>query len=128
MAGCHLSEGVWRNGSASDSRSEGWEFESLCPQDFRYIPVSGPRIPQTSVNCKNNHYGTCNHDIDKWNNNDLNCNNNDNNDTNNNNNIDTNTSTSTNTPMHTHSNNKTNPNPNPNPNPNTNTNTSTTYY
>jgi hypothetical protein len=21
--------GVWRNGSASDSRSEGWEFESL---------------------------------------------------------------------------------------------------
>ena len=23
--------GVWRNGSASDSRSEGWEFESLCP-------------------------------------------------------------------------------------------------
>ena len=21
---------VWRNGSASDSRSEGWEFESLC--------------------------------------------------------------------------------------------------
>ncbi len=26
------STGVWRNGSASDSRSEGWEFESLCPQ------------------------------------------------------------------------------------------------
>ena len=25
--------GVWRNGSASDSRSEGWEFESLCPHD-----------------------------------------------------------------------------------------------
>ena len=25
------SAGVWRNGSASDSRSEGWEFESLCP-------------------------------------------------------------------------------------------------
>jgi hypothetical protein len=24
-------EGVWRNGSASDSRSEGWEFESLRP-------------------------------------------------------------------------------------------------
>ena len=23
--------GLWRNGSASDSRSEGWEFESLCP-------------------------------------------------------------------------------------------------
>ena len=26
-----VSTGVWRNGSASDSRSEGWEFESLCP-------------------------------------------------------------------------------------------------
>ena len=26
--------GVWRNGSASDSRSEGWEFESLCPHIF----------------------------------------------------------------------------------------------
>ena len=25
------SQGVWRDGSASDSRSEGWEFESLCP-------------------------------------------------------------------------------------------------
>ena len=24
-------KGVWRNGSASDSRSEGWEFASLCP-------------------------------------------------------------------------------------------------
>ena len=27
----HEATGVWRNGSASDSRSEGWEFESLCP-------------------------------------------------------------------------------------------------
>ena len=27
----HEVTGVWRNGSASDSRSEGWEFESLCP-------------------------------------------------------------------------------------------------
>ena len=27
---CH--QGLWRNGSASDSRSEGWEFESLWPQ------------------------------------------------------------------------------------------------
>ena len=26
-----FARGVWRNGSASDSRSEGWEFESLCP-------------------------------------------------------------------------------------------------
>ena len=29
-----VSTGVWRNGSASDSRSEGWEFESLCPHFF----------------------------------------------------------------------------------------------
>ena len=28
-------KGVWRNGSASDSRSEGWEFESLCPQTLQ---------------------------------------------------------------------------------------------
>ena len=28
----NVSKGVLRNGSASDSRSEGWEFESLCPQ------------------------------------------------------------------------------------------------
>ena len=33
-----FNKGVWRNGSASDSRSEGWEFESLCPQ-----PVSAPQ-------------------------------------------------------------------------------------
>ena len=26
--------GLWRNGSASDSRSEGWEFESLWPHDY----------------------------------------------------------------------------------------------
>ena len=26
-----MHEGLWRNGSASDSRSEGWEFESLWP-------------------------------------------------------------------------------------------------
>ena len=25
-----LKTGIWRNGSTSDSRSEGWEFESLC--------------------------------------------------------------------------------------------------
>ena len=29
-------KGVWRNGSASDSRSEGWEFESLCPH---FLPM-----------------------------------------------------------------------------------------
>ena len=26
-----VQQGLWRKGSASDSRSEGWEFESLCP-------------------------------------------------------------------------------------------------
>ena len=30
-----LPSGIWRNGSASDSRSEGWEFESLCPHFVR---------------------------------------------------------------------------------------------
>ena len=30
-----LEKGIWRNGSASDSRSEGWEFESLCPHFVR---------------------------------------------------------------------------------------------
>jgi hypothetical protein len=32
----YATKGVWRNGSASDSRSEGWEFESLCPHVKRY--------------------------------------------------------------------------------------------
>ena len=27
-----LNTGIWRNGSASDSRSTGWEFEFLCPR------------------------------------------------------------------------------------------------
>ena len=31
-----LNKGIWRNGSASDSRSEGWEFESLWPH-FRVV-------------------------------------------------------------------------------------------
>ena len=30
----HFGMGLWRNGSASDSRSEGWEFESLWPHFF----------------------------------------------------------------------------------------------
>ena len=33
--------GVWRNGSASDSRSEGWEFESLCPHFLRKPRLGG---------------------------------------------------------------------------------------
>ena len=35
------SGGAWRNGSASDSRSEGWEFESLCPHFRMTSTVSG---------------------------------------------------------------------------------------
>ena len=31
-------QGLWRNGSASDSRSEGWEFESLWPHVW-YSPI-----------------------------------------------------------------------------------------
>ena len=32
--------GLWRNGSASDSRSEGWELESLWPQKIEREEVS----------------------------------------------------------------------------------------
>ena len=32
-------KGVWRNGSASDSRSKDWEFESLCPHAASVPPV-----------------------------------------------------------------------------------------
>ena len=32
--GIHDALAIWRNGSASDSRSEGWEFESLCGHFF----------------------------------------------------------------------------------------------
>ena len=35
MAGSAPAAGVWRNGSASNSRSEGWEFEPLCPHAAR---------------------------------------------------------------------------------------------
>ena len=31
-----VQQGLWRNGSAFDSRSEGWEFESLWPH-FRVV-------------------------------------------------------------------------------------------
>ena len=39
----HILTGVWRNGSASDSRSEGWEFESLCPQ-FLAMGIASRRV------------------------------------------------------------------------------------
>ena len=57
-------EGVWRNGSASDSRSEGWEFESLCPHfdqplfDGRAVDVSSTDsqgeggLPSTHPDCR----------------------------------------------------------------------------
>ena len=31
--------GVWRKGSAPDSRSEGWEFESFWPHDYIQCPL-----------------------------------------------------------------------------------------
>ena len=34
-----LLKGLWRNGSASDSRSEGWEFESLWPHLFPFCSL-----------------------------------------------------------------------------------------
>ena len=36
-------KGLWRNGSASDSRSEGWEFESLWPHDHGLSVVAALR-------------------------------------------------------------------------------------
>jgi hypothetical protein len=38
-----LTTGLWRNGSASDSRSEGWEFESLWPHTDIPHTASGDR-------------------------------------------------------------------------------------
>ena len=42
--------GVWRNGSASDSRSEGWEFESLCPHFSNLVDIP-LEIPRSMVSC-----------------------------------------------------------------------------
>ena len=36
----HNVTGAWRNGSASDSRSEGWAPESLCPH-FPFSAIAG---------------------------------------------------------------------------------------
>ena len=36
-----MSKGVWRNGSASDSRSEGWEFDCLCPHGKLHLYLGG---------------------------------------------------------------------------------------
>ena len=38
-----FSTGLWRNGSASDSRSEGWEFETLWPHDYGLSVVAALR-------------------------------------------------------------------------------------
>ena len=43
-----ISLGVWRNGSASDSRSEGWEFESLCPH-FGQLLFDGSAVDVSST-------------------------------------------------------------------------------
>ena len=47
-------KGVWRNGSASDSRSEGWEFESLCPQFLSCTFCSSKQRTETLL-----HNGHC---------------------------------------------------------------------
>ena len=39
------STGVWRNGSASDSKSEAWEFEALCPHVCSSSAVSDTMQP-----------------------------------------------------------------------------------
>ena len=44
-----LPTGIWRNGSASDSRSEGWEFESLCPHCLRVRRVVGVCVFRANV-------------------------------------------------------------------------------
>jgi hypothetical protein len=36
-----VSAGLWRNGSASDSRSDGWAFESLWPQSLWCLRYEG---------------------------------------------------------------------------------------
>ena len=46
---------AWRNGSASDLRSEGWEFESLCGQvsaiagQLMVLGFRGPQPPPENV-------------------------------------------------------------------------------
>ena len=47
-------KGAWRNGSASDSRSEGWEFESLCPhfkQNFKFLQMETFFIGGMCITC-----------------------------------------------------------------------------
>ena len=40
----NFDKGVWRIGSASDSRSEGWEFESLWRHDYGLSAVATLRL------------------------------------------------------------------------------------
>ena len=46
--------GVWRNGSASDPRSEGWEFESLCPHIVQVGPLS-VKLLQAKLGLQSHH-------------------------------------------------------------------------
>ena len=45
-------KGLWRNGSASDSRSEGWEFESLWPHIAGAVPASATWV---CMPCRHSH-------------------------------------------------------------------------
>ena len=42
--GAQFERGLWRNGSASDSRSEGWAFEPLWPHDYGLSVVAALRL------------------------------------------------------------------------------------
>ena len=44
-----ISTGLWRNGSASDSRSEGWEFKSLWPHLANVIAAHAIAFPPNPV-------------------------------------------------------------------------------
>ena len=43
--------GLWRNGSASDSRSDGWAFESLWPHFFMFAFANGDFLLVRSFYC-----------------------------------------------------------------------------
>ena len=55
-------KGVWRSGSACDSRSEGWEFEFLCPHaEYLSAPKARRTFARCFFACQGN--GTLYHDV-----------------------------------------------------------------
>ena len=49
-------EGLWRNGSASDSRSDGWAFESLWPQFLMFWTKASLKLIVTEALLLGNTY------------------------------------------------------------------------